>query len=341
MKTQTKHSLTHLFLLGLLAMVLLAACGMAVPAASAAPTEADAVAMIAEAPDAVATAVPTAPIVAAPVGNGAGPGQARGSGAGPGQGQGTPVAPTGELSAAEAEALQFMREEEKMARDVYLALYAIWGVPVFDNIAASEQAHMDAVGYLLDSFGITDPAAGQAQGVFTNPDLQALHDQFVSQGSASLAAALLAAGAIEETDILDLQARLAQSENTAVIQVFENLLAGSENHLRAFAGNYERQAGEAYQPQLLSQEAYLAIINATSGRGMGPGRSNPGSGQPGTASRAAAWVTPTTAAARAAAPVTRAAPAKGAAAPAAATRTSAAGAPRATHPPQTTPPVTM
>ena len=251
--------------------------------ASAAPTEADAVAMIAEAPDAVATAVPTAPIVAAPLGNGAGPGQGNppGSGAGPGQGQGTPVAPTGELSAAEAEALQFMREEEKMARDVYLALYAIWGVPVFDNIAASEQAHMDAVGYLLDSFGITDPAAGQAQGVFTNPDLQALHDQFVSQGSASLAAALLAAGAIEETDILDLQARLAQSENTAVIQVFENLLAGSENHLRAFAGNYERQPGEAYQPQLLSQEAYLAIINATSGRGMGPGRSNPGSGQPG------------------------------------------------------------
>lgn len=281
MKTQTKYSRPILFLLVLLAAVLLAACDTAVPTASAAPTEADAVAAVEEAPRAVATAVPTAPAITAPLGNGAGPGQGNPPGNGPGPGQGTPVAPAGELSAAEAEALQFMREEEKMARDVYLALYAIWGVPVFDNIAASEQAHMDAVGYLLDSFGIADPAAGQAQGVFTNPDLQALHDQFVGQGSESLAAALLAAGAIEETDILDLQARLAQTENTAVTQVFENLLLGSENHLRAFAGNYERQTGEAYQPQLLSQDAYQAIINATSGRGMGPGNSNPGSGQPG------------------------------------------------------------
>lgn len=42
------------------------------------------------------------------------------------------------LNAAEIEGLLFMREEEKLAHDVYLALYAKWGLPIFQNIAQSE-----------------------------------------------------------------------------------------------------------------------------------------------------------------------------------------------------------
>lgn len=276
----------NLFLLSLLALaLLLAACGTAVPPVSAAPTG-DTVAPE-RAPLEPARPVPAieeTPFVPPVRENGRGQGQnpapgndgAPGTGRGPGTGN--PVLPTGEVTAVESDALQFMREEEKMARDVYLALYALWGVPVFDNIAASEQAHMAAVGNLLDHYGLVDPAAGQAQGVFSNPDLQALHDRLMAQGRGSLAGALLAGGAIEEIDILDLQERLAQTQNTAVIQVFQNLLAGSENHLRAFATNYQRQTGDAYAPQVMSQDAYQAILNGTSGRGMGPGEGN-GDGQ--------------------------------------------------------------
>ncbi len=78
------------------------------------------------------------------------------------------------LSLNEAEGLSFMREEEKLARDVYLTLYDLWGLPLFQNIADSEQAHMDAVKSLLDFYGLDDPAAGQGVGIFTNADLQAL-----------------------------------------------------------------------------------------------------------------------------------------------------------------------
>ena len=38
-------------------------------------------------------------------------------------------------AAAEVEALQYMREEEKLARDVYLALYEEWQLPIFQTIA--------------------------------------------------------------------------------------------------------------------------------------------------------------------------------------------------------------
>jgi hypothetical protein len=220
-------------------------------------------------------------------GNGYG---ANGNGYGqPAGDQGVHVPPTGELSEFEIEALKFMREEEKLARDVYLTLYEVWGTPIFSNIAGSEQAHMDAVAYLLEAYGLEDPAAGKAIGEFENSDLQALYSQLVAQGQESQEAALLVGGAIEEIDILDLQDNLAVIENPSVIQVFENLLRGSINHLKGFVRNYESQTGNSYGPQYMSQEAFEALIGSTSGQGNGPftggqnsgGRGGRGGGQGG------------------------------------------------------------
>ncbi len=61
------------------------------------------------------------------------------------------------LSQEEIDDLVYLREEEKLARDVYLHLYNTWGQWIFENIAASEQQHMDAVKTLLDRYGIHDP----------------------------------------------------------------------------------------------------------------------------------------------------------------------------------------
>jgi hypothetical protein len=49
------------------------------------------------------------------------------------------------LSKQEEEAILYMREEEKLARDVYDFLYARWSVNPFGNIRRSEQRHMDIV----------------------------------------------------------------------------------------------------------------------------------------------------------------------------------------------------
>jgi len=176
------------------------------------------------------------------------------------------IPPSG-LSPQEISALLFMREEEKLARDVYNTLYEIWGQPTFTNIASSEQMHMDEVKLLLDRYNLTDPAL--EPGSFTDPNLQALHDQLVAQGSISLANALEVGAAIEEIDILDLQERLAQTDKADLQQVFNNLMIGSYNHLNSFAGMLSVQTGEAYQPQYLSAEAYAAIISGTKKGGNG------------------------------------------------------------------------
>ncbi|MCX6027838.1 MAG: DUF2202 domain-containing protein [Chloroflexi bacterium] len=176
------------------------------------------------------------------------------------------------VNSEEAAALQFMREEEKLAHDVYMTLSDAGGLRVFDNIAASEQKHTEAVAALLDRYEIADPAAGKALGEFTDVKLRALYDQLVAQGSKSVADALKAGAAIEEIDIRDLQERLAGTDNAAIQRVYNNLLAGSGNHLRAFVSNLKSRTGETYAPQYLSQAAYDAIITASGSQGGGNGR---------------------------------------------------------------------
>ncbi len=159
------------------------------------------------------------------------PALARGPQKGPGGGGTAPV-----LTTAEKESLIFMREEEKLARDVYLGLYERWGLPVFDHIAQSEQRHMDAVKTLIDKYGLTDPVVNDSIGVFANSELQELYDYLVDLGSESLLDGLYVGQLIEITDIADLESALANPDITKpdIVRVYGNLLAGSYNHLAAF-----------------------------------------------------------------------------------------------------------
>jgi hypothetical protein len=136
---------------------------------------------------------------------------------------------------------------------------------------------------LLDQYGLADPAAGKDAGEFSNPFFQSLYEQLVGQGSLTLSEALKVGATIEELDIADLEQRLAQTSNEYIIRVYTNLLAGSENHLRAFVSNLERQTGEVFQPAYLDQDAYQAIIGSAAGQGGGNGRYGGGNGRGGNA----------------------------------------------------------
>ncbi len=185
-----------------------------------------------------------------------------------------PPATSGELSAEETAALLYMREEEKLAYDVYMTFYAQWGLPIFQNIGQSELTHTDAVKLLLDRYGLSDPASSE-MGIFSNPELQNLYNDLVARGSQSLTEALKVGAIIEEIDILDLQERMTQTDNADIQQVFNNLLNGSYNHLRAFSSTLNVQTGEAYQPHYLSTNAYQALVSASVGDGgNGNGRRN-------------------------------------------------------------------
>ncbi len=128
--------------------------------------------------------------------------------------------------------LLYLIEEEKLAHDVYSVLGDLWGGNIFANIAAAELSHQEAVAGLLVDHAITDPRSDDI-GVFTDPQLQALFDQLVADGSASRDAAIDVGVVIEQTDIADLTEALSDAPED-VASVLERLLAGSQNHLAAF-----------------------------------------------------------------------------------------------------------
>lgn len=138
------------------------------------------------------------------------------------------------LTQEEAQWLYFMREEEKLARDVYQQLFEEWNLVVFDNIAASEQAHFDAIGKQLTKYGATDPAEGLDAGVYSDPKLVALYSQLMAKGMASAQDALEVGVLIEKTDIEDLEAALFATDKSDIKRVYTNLMNGSYSHLEAF-----------------------------------------------------------------------------------------------------------
>lgn len=170
-----------------------------------------------------------------------------------------------QLSDAEIVDLLFMREEEKVARDVYAYLYSQWGLPVFQSIAQSEQNHMDSILQLLTAYDLDDPAAQTEAGEFINSDLQSLYDTLISRGQTSLEEALRVGALIEEVDILDLQDAIQNTDKADIAQVYSNLLFGSENHLRSFTAQLERHTGLTYEPLYLDQERYQQIITSQPG----------------------------------------------------------------------------
>ncbi len=174
-----------------------------------------------------------------------------------GKGHGPGITP---LSEEEVVELTYMREEEKLARDVYLEMNRLWyDTNIFSNIATSEQRHMDTMKKMLDKYGLYDPALGAEEGEFENDLLQDKYYELISDGSASYIAGLLVGGFIEELDMIDIQEAIDVTEHLDLINAYLHLLEGSKNHLRAFVGALESQ-GYTYVPVLISQEYFDAIM---------------------------------------------------------------------------------
>lgn len=169
-----------------------------------------------------------------------------------------------EVSAEEKAGLVYMVEEEKLARDVYAKMSELWGLGIFRNISNAEQRHIDHVRVLLNAQGIGDPTASAKPGEFTDGRLQELYDDLVKKGSASLEAALLVGAAIEDIDISDLEALKAQTTDPDIVALYDSLIAGSENHMRSFAGQLKARGFE-YKPEHISPARYSTILTGSNG----------------------------------------------------------------------------
>lgn len=185
------------------------------------------------------------------------------------------------ITAGDEEHLVFMREEEKLARDVYTTFSIMYPrARAFGQIDNSEQKHTDAVKRLLDKYGIEDPSTDDNIGAFTGDNygeyFTERFEQFIERGSNNVLDAMYVGAFIEELDMIDIrqcnqaildanpdvtECGLDTTKQTDIQRTMTNLLNGSKNHLRAYVRQIERRIGYGnYEAQLLTQEEVDEIL---------------------------------------------------------------------------------
>ncbi len=169
--------------------------------------------------------------------------------------------PVEDISDSEIATLEYVREEEFLARDVYIKMYELYNIPVFNNISNSEFIHSTAMQALLEKYNLPDPGADHEIGVFNNPGIQALYDALVEQGSASLQDAIIVGATIEDVDIADLIEHIENDvDNQDIGYALSQLWRGSRNHMRAYNAHLNFH-GLTYTPQFITQEMYDQIVS--------------------------------------------------------------------------------
>lgn len=167
------------------------------------------------------------------------------------------------LSAQEISDLQFLREEEKLAHNVYTYAYERYDLNIFNNIASSEQRHTDAVFNLMKNYGVEDTAS-ETIGIFTDPELAALYANLIAKVNLSETDALLVGATIEDLDIYDLDEKATHTTNTELHTLYSNLKCGSENHMRSFT-NQLNSREISYDPTYISIAEYQTILAGSQG----------------------------------------------------------------------------
>lgn len=139
--------------------------------------------------------------------------------------------PEYELSEEQIADLEFMYEEEKLARDLYARLSEEWNLQAFENISQSESRHMTALAALFDKYDLDKPSS--TPGEYNNSELAEVYDEFIARGLESEEAALELGKELEIKDIADLEEVMVDAPEDFKA-VYANLKAGSKNHLEAF-----------------------------------------------------------------------------------------------------------
>jgi len=190
------------------------------------------------------------------------------------------------LDATEASHLTFMREEEKLARDVYLTLADLYpDQRVFSRIATrSEQTHTDTMRDKLDQFNLPDPNPNTNElpssiGVFTGEEWGWYFTEkfalLTTKAGVSELDALYVGAFIEELDMYDIvvcpqvlidrgyssPCGLEYTDERSLQTAYSALVSGSKSHLRAYVEQIETFIGVGnYVAQYITQAEVDAIL---------------------------------------------------------------------------------
>jgi len=172
------------------------------------------------------------------------------------------------------DALAYMGNEERLAYDIYMNLYAHYlengdTIRQFKNIAErGESRHIAIVQDLVKRYNLSasDLSAEMPMGQYDIPEIQELYDTLYAKGVQSRQDALEVGCMVEVTDVDDLDKYITYAEEanaTDVLEGFKILRAGSYNHYWAFDKGLKNMGvtegcavlGEAYAK---TQEEYPA-----------------------------------------------------------------------------------
>ena len=157
--------------------------------------------------------------------------------------------------------LCFLREEEKLARDVYTALFEETAINVFDNISRSEESHTAAVAALMVARSIPDPVTDDTPGVFRDPVFVDLYATLTAQGRMGEVAALTVGATIEDLDLRDIREMEARTTDAEALALYASLACGSRNHMRSFASQLDSR-GVTYEAAYITPAELAAILAA-------------------------------------------------------------------------------
>ncbi|WP_457596256.1 DUF2202 domain-containing protein [Hydrogenimonas sp.] len=145
--------------------------------------------------------------------------------------------------------LAYMWNEEKLAKDIYLALNELYPSNTFYNIATrSETTHEAAVQALVEKYdlnitNLVDYTVAYSQeelealqpGEYAVPEVQELYDTLYAKGQQSLQDALEVGCMVEVTDVEDLDRDIETAQGAEdLVLVYGFLRSGSYNHYWAF-----------------------------------------------------------------------------------------------------------
>ncbi len=165
------------------------------------------------------------------------------------------------LTQEEIDGLKYMKEEEKLARDVYRYFYEVYQLELFDNISNSEQKHIDRIVGLMGAFNVDDTSVLES-GKFSNQHLQDLYNLLIEKGNISLVDALKVGLTIEDVDIFDLEQFSSKVVQDDIEDVYEKLNCGSRNHMRAFNDQLLKH-NSVYIAQYISQTRFDEIVDSS------------------------------------------------------------------------------
>jgi hypothetical protein len=166
------------------------------------------------------------------------------------------------ISTEERQTLLFMREEEKLAHDVYVYAFEKYGLPIFQNIANSESSHVLSVLRVMETYQIQDPLSGSTNlGEFTNPTLIKIYSDLIARVDLSLNESIKVGLFIEDLDISDLDNAIKETDKLNISSLYANLVCGSKNHMKAFYAQ-ATTAGITYTPEFISQSEFESIITS-------------------------------------------------------------------------------